>query len=166
MAQRPKATKRTYGQVFTLAAERGEENLPASPSASARAGGVVFRSRDGVIEYLLVEAKEDPSQWVLPKGHVEAGEQPRETAVREVLEETGVWARVVEDLGTQSWGVAGRPVVTQFFLMEAVGRGLRKERTRQHRWLPLEGAIAQANFVETRELLTQAEGARTRPRPA
>ena len=163
MEQRHKATNQAYWSVITLAAERAEENLPASPSASARAGGVVFRSRDGVVEYLLVEAKEDPSQWVLPKGHVEAGEQPRETAVREVLEETGVWARVVEDLGAQSWSVEGRPVVTQFFLMEAVGRGLRKERARRHRWLPKEDAIACANFNETRELLREADSARTRP---
>lgn len=165
MEQRHKATNQAYWSVITLAS-RGKGDVPASDPSEGRAGGVVFRSRNGVIEYLLVEAKEDPSQWVLPKGHVEAGEQPRETAVREVLEETGVWARVVEDLGTQSWSVEGRPVATQFFLMEAVGRGLRKDKARQHRWLPLEGAIAQANFVETRELLAQAEAARTRPRPA
>ena len=71
------------------------------------AGGVVFRTRRGKTEYLLVEATDDPAQWVLPKGHVEEGEQHRETAVREVHEETGVWARIVGDLGEVSYSVNG-----------------------------------------------------------
>jgi 8-oxo-dGTP pyrophosphatase MutT (NUDIX family) len=34
-------------------------------------------------------------KWVLPKGMIEAGETPEETAVREVKEEMGVEARIV-----------------------------------------------------------------------
>ena len=37
--------------------------------------------------------------WALPKGHIDAGESPAETAVREVREETGVEGRLVEKLG-------------------------------------------------------------------
>ena len=72
-------------------------------------------------QYLLVEATNDPAQWVLPKGHVEEGEQPRETAVREVHEETGVWARVVHDLGDATWSVDGA-VVTDAILPDASRR--------------------------------------------
>jgi len=50
--------------------------------------------------------------WSLPKGHVEPGEAEAETAVREVLEETGIRGRVVGKLGTiDFWFVAdGRRV--------------------------------------------------------
>src|SRR4051794_18419744 len=120
-----------------------------SPAAGnpTHAGGVVFRMRVGTAEYLLVEAKDDPAQWVLPKGHVEEGEQRQETAVREVHEETGVWAsigvchpqppkrleeeqertltkrRLAADLDDVSYSVTGAIVTVRFYQMEAVGRG-------------------------------------------
>lgn len=37
--------------------------------------------------------------WVLPKGRIEALEEQTETAIREVLEETGVTARILEYVG-------------------------------------------------------------------
>jgi len=104
-----------------------------------------------------VEAKDDPNQWVLPKGHVEEGEQHRETAVREVLEETGVWARVVSELSDVSYSVNGSIVTVRFFLMQSVGRGRRKEKDRRHDWLPFEQAVARASHIESRELLQSAQ---------
>ena len=40
-----------------------------------------------------------PPVWALPKGIIDAGERPEETALREVEEETGVEARLVTKLG-------------------------------------------------------------------
>lgn len=77
--------------------------------------------------------------------------------MREVHEETGVWARIVRDLGTATWSVDGAVVTTRFFLMQAVGRGLRKDKDREHDWLPLQEAIAKASHIDTRELLQAAE---------
>jgi 8-oxo-dGTP pyrophosphatase MutT (NUDIX family) len=46
--------------------------------------------------------------WSLPKGHVEEGETPADTAVREVSEETGIFGRVIAPLGViDFWFVAG-----------------------------------------------------------
>lgn len=165
MDQRFKATNQAYWSVITLTAAAGKLALEAStPSADtpAHAGGVVFRTRGGQAQYLLVEAKEDPAQWVLPKGHVEDGEPPRETAVREVHEETGVWASVRADLGDVSYSVNGTAVTVRFWLMQAVGRGLRKDKDRRPVWLPLKDAVARASHLETRELVQAAEQRRTR----
>jgi 8-oxo-dGTP pyrophosphatase MutT (NUDIX family) len=85
--------------------------------------------------------------------HVEEAEHPHETAVREVHEETGVWARIANDLGDVSYSVNGTVVTVRFYLMQAVGRGLREDKERQHVWLPLEQAVAQASHTESRELL-------------
>jgi 8-oxo-dGTP pyrophosphatase MutT (NUDIX family) len=49
-------------------------------------------------EFLLVTSRRRPKQWVYPKGHVEDGERPEETAVREVEEEAGVLARITKML--------------------------------------------------------------------
>jgi 8-oxo-dGTP pyrophosphatase MutT (NUDIX family) len=160
MEQRFKATNQAYWSVITLTARDGKivpvKSAPAAGSP-ARAGGVVFRIRRGRAEYLLVEAKDDPTQWVLPKGHVEEGEQHRETAVREVYEETGIWARISGELGVVSYTVDQSIVTVRFFLMKAAGRGVRKEKDRKVAWLPLEQAIARASHNETRELLRAAE---------
>ena len=51
-------------------------------------GAVVYCQKDNDIKYLLV--CEHDGHWVFPKGHMEAGESERETALREVKEETGL----------------------------------------------------------------------------
>ena len=165
MEQRHKSTNQAYWSVITLTAKDGKvafDKLAHGAGNLTHAGGVVFRKRLWQTKYLLVEAKDDPTQWVLPKGHVEEGEQHRETAVREVHEETGVWARVVSDLRDVTWSADGTVVTTRFFLMRAKGRGLRKDKDRQHEWLTLPAAIARASHIETRELLQAAEQRRSR----
>lgn len=165
MEQRYKATNQAYWSVITLTGNQGKVSFDkASPDGStlSRAGGVVYRMRSGVAEYLLVEAKHDPHQWVLPKGHIEPGENPRVTAVREVHEETGVWARIIGTLSDTTWSVDGSVATTRFYLMHAVGRGLRKEKDRRHDWLTLQEAVADASYVETRELIQAADAQRPR----
>ncbi len=160
MEQRYKATNQTYWSVITLTAKDGKlafDKAVRPPDHPTHAGGVVFRTRGGTAEYLLVEATNDPSQWVLPKGHVEEGESDREAAVREVHEETGVWAQIADGLHDVSYLANGSVVTVRFFLMRAVGKGLRKDKGREHHWLPLAEAVARASYVESRELLQAAE---------
>ena len=42
-------------------------------------------------------------EWTLPKGKIEPSETPREAALREVLEETGVSAKIICALGTTEY---------------------------------------------------------------
>lgn len=53
------------------------------------AGGVIWRrNKQNQIEILLIQdAKE---RWTIPKGHIEEGETAKETAQREITEETGL----------------------------------------------------------------------------
>jgi len=60
------------------------------------AGGVVF-DVDGRV--LLIRHRS--GSWVFPKGHVESGETALEAALREVEEEAGVTAQVID--ATRSW---------------------------------------------------------------
>src|SRR5207245_6680827 len=53
------------------------------------AGGVVYRkSSKDVTEILLIQ--DSKGRWTIPKGHIEEGENPRQTAQREITEETGL----------------------------------------------------------------------------
>lgn len=54
------------------------------------AGGVAYtRLADGQLQIALI-ATHGGTRWQLPKGSVEAGETPEETAIREVEEEVGL----------------------------------------------------------------------------
>lgn len=164
-----KAVNQAYWYIITLEGSRDEApQQPLQPQVDAvsHAGGVVFRQIDGRVEYLLVEAKDHPNEWVLPKGHIESGEEMEETAVREVREETGVWARIKKNekkLKITEYPVGGgtTPVKVQFYLMEAVQEGTTSER-REHAWLPLKEAVDRATWSQTKDLLESADIVRAR----
>lgn len=57
-------------------------------------GAVIYRKINGKIRFLLIKNKRS-SNWGFPKGHMEDGETPEETAKREVLEETGIHIDII-----------------------------------------------------------------------
>lgn len=62
------------------------------------AGGVLVNPKDNKV-YLV--KKETSDEWLLPKGHLDEGEKPFETAEREVFEETGYRSLIKGLLGVQ-----------------------------------------------------------------
>ena len=170
MEQRFKATQQAYWTILTL--EAGEQPPPSAKAsalfssretreAPTHAGGVVFRERSARAEYLLVQAKKDPDQWVLPKGHIEPGEDVRHSAIREVKEETGVWARIKKQLKIINYNFEETPVKVQFYLMEAVEESKPEDEFRKHQWLILDDAVATASHKESQEVLRLAEQERS-----
>ncbi|MDD3302681.1 MAG: NUDIX domain-containing protein [Candidatus Gracilibacteria bacterium] len=55
-------------------------------------GGIVYRKTNSKIEILLLKWKNSKQQeeYVIPKGHIEDGEIAKESAIREINEETGL----------------------------------------------------------------------------
>ena len=54
-------------------------------------GGIIFRrnsKHEGRLEILLIQ--DAKNRWTIPKGHVETDEEPKQTAEREIREETGL----------------------------------------------------------------------------
>ncbi|HEX8598389.1 MAG TPA: NUDIX hydrolase [Chloroflexia bacterium] len=62
------------------------------------AGGVVYRRVGDTYEVVAVHRNRH-TDWSLPKGHIEKGETQEQAALREVKEETGLDARIVDSLG-------------------------------------------------------------------
>ncbi len=68
--------------------------------ATSCGGVVIYRGKI----LLLYKNYHDRSEgWVLPKGTVEEGEEYKQTALREVREESGVKARIVRYIGKSNY---------------------------------------------------------------
>jgi 8-oxo-dGTP pyrophosphatase MutT (NUDIX family) len=124
-------------------------------SRYSHAGGIVTRTVDGEREYLLVEARRNRGEWVLPKGHIEPGETPEAAAVREVQEEAGVRAAVIARTGESVYAVDGQPVRIVFFLMQYQGEASHQE-DRACAWRQYEDALRLLRFDDTRRVLMEA----------
>jgi ADP-ribose pyrophosphatase YjhB (NUDIX family) len=60
-------------------------------------GGIVFRRHEKTNELEILLIKDAKNRWTIPKGHVEPNEEPKDTAAREITEETGLQEMRVHD---------------------------------------------------------------------
>ncbi|MGA8438180.1 MAG: NUDIX domain-containing protein [Candidatus Sulfotelmatobacter sp.] len=148
------------------------------------AGGVVIRNRDDQWWMAAIEPPGDPSSetnltgqrgrkakpvLALPKGLVDPGEKPLETALREVHEETGVTAELVTKLGdikyvySRTWGDGQRVFkIVSFYLMryrsgriDQITPEMRIEVARA-RWIRLEEAVELLAYKGEKQMARRA----------
>ncbi|MFC7342552.1 NUDIX hydrolase [Saccharopolyspora griseoalba] len=126
------------------------------------AGGLVV---DAAAELAAIIGRVDRKGrllWSLPKGHIEPGETPAQTAVREVTEETGIIGRVVTAIGTiDYWFVAGNRRIhktVHHFLLDAVGGELSDEdvEVTEVAWVPLRELDEVLAYADERRLVRRA----------
>jgi len=105
----------------------------------------------------------------LPKGAIDEGETPEQTALREVEEETGVRAQLVSKLAdikyvyVRSWGDRARvfKIVSFYLLLYGAGKlgsispEMRVEVQRAF-WLPLDDAPGKLSYKGEREMAQRA----------
>jgi 8-oxo-dGTP pyrophosphatase MutT (NUDIX family) len=132
------------------------------------AGGVLVKTIRGRLMVAAIRPGGKPEGvWALPKGNIDPGEKPEETAVREVFEETGVHGHLVEKLGDVKYTYTRRDgervfKIVSFYLLRA-GRGRIgdiEERMRievaEARWLPLDEAPRLLAYGGEREMAQKA----------
>jgi 8-oxo-dGTP pyrophosphatase MutT (NUDIX family) len=132
------------------------------------AGGVLVKAIRGRPMLAAIRPRGKPEGlWALPKGKIDPGERPEETAVREVREETGVEGTLVEKLGDVKYTYTRRGgervfKIVSFYLLRA-GRGrigqieeaMRIE-VEEARWLPLDEAPRLLAYGGEREMAVKA----------
>jgi 8-oxo-dGTP pyrophosphatase MutT (NUDIX family) len=129
------------------------------------AGGAVFRRRDRSVDVALISVG-DPPRWQLPKGLVDRGETPEVAALREVREEAGIDATIVEKIEmVEYWyqaAVSGQRIryhkFVHFFLMEYVSGDVADHDHEVHeaRWVPIDEALDLIAFKSERSVLEKA----------
>ena len=132
------------------------------------AGGVLVRRSRGRSTVAAIRPQGKPEGvWALPKGNLDPGEQPDETALREIWEETGVRGKLVEKLGDVKYTYTRRGGVRVFkivsFYLVAAGRGRLGEieermkiEVAEARWLPLDEAPKLLAYGGEREMAKKA----------
>ena len=100
--------------------------------------------------------------WSFPKGHLEDGETEQQAAIREVREETGISARVLEPLGEiDFWFMAdGRRIhkTVHHFLMVRMSGELSDDdpEVESVEWVRLDAVHARLAYSDERALLKKA----------
>ena len=122
------------------------------------AGGVVYDPTGGPVKYLLVRPEDHDANediWVLPKGKIEEGELHQQTALREVREETGVHAQIVDQLDQVEFKVSQQVVRAKFYLMEK--RFEDDSKPRKTKWEQYVEAYKLLTHPESKQLLESAK---------
>ncbi len=145
-----------YAQVHYIDTKEKEAKEKLREDEPSHAGGVVFRRNGKTVRYLVVRPSSGEDRWVLPKGHIRPDEGHIEAAIREVREETGVFARPICLVDRTQFNVAGATVDAKYYLMECVTEETSQEERRLH-WLPIGGALRALTHAEARFLLLEAE---------
>ena len=122
-------------------------------------GAVIFRRHSGNVEYLLIKNRKG-NNWGFPKGHMEIHEDERQTAVREVREETGLNIQPLDGFRTISeYHPKGR-ITKQviFFVAEMPGEDIviQKSEIERFIWADYSLAVKTFRFNNDKKVLAQA----------
>jgi ADP-ribose pyrophosphatase YjhB (NUDIX family) len=126
------------------------------------AGGIVYRKNPKnptQVEILLLQ--DSKGRWTIPKGHIEEGELPRQTAEREIQEETGL-----QNMNVGPWlgkinfryrrGNSLVLMTTEIFLVEAKGQTgrIKKEKWMNSlSWLNAQDALEKIEYEDIGKLI-------------
>jgi len=126
------------------------------------AGGVVVRGDEAIVIVPTRRGAQGQRVLALPKGHVDPGETPDQTALREVREETGVEAELVEKLGDVRYFYQrrGRRIFKRvtFYRFAYLAGSLddHDDEVEEARWMPLAEAAEALSYEGEREMAARA----------
>jgi mutator protein MutT len=138
-----------------------ERRPPARPQERS-AGGVVLRGEETLVIVPRRRSADGSRVLGLPKGHIDPGETPLQAAVREVREETGVNAELLEELGEVRYWYRrqGRTVAKSvvFYLLRYISGDIEDhdDEVEEVYWTALAQACTELTYEGEREIAGRA----------
>lgn len=126
------------------------------------AGGIIVKSDKNGLK-VLVTQHSGHHGWDFPKGHLEPYENEEQAAIREVEEETGVVAEIIQKLGQTQYFYydSGEKVLktVTFFLMKYIkeGKATTEFEVSDKIWLPQDKVEQKLSFKDTKRLWQEAK---------
>jgi 8-oxo-dGTP pyrophosphatase MutT (NUDIX family) len=122
--------------------------------------GVIPFLFDQELKILLITSKMFPNRWVLPKGHIEKDHSPRDTALREALEEAGINGKISEfPVGEYDYHKFDRSYHVLMYMLEITEMldEWPEKKLRNRQLLPLEAALRTLSDANVREIVKAAD---------
>lgn len=123
-------------------------------------GAVIYKQFNGETRYLLIKNKRS-AHWGFPKGHIEEGETKKDTALREVMEETGLKIKIIEGFSSKSeYKIQGKiEKKVTIFIAKALTNNikLQEEELDDYTWQSYDGAFHQLRFENDKTILRDAQ---------
>ena len=116
---------------------------------------IPYRIHQGRVEVMIVSSSNN-KHWLVPKGIVEPGMSPQESARKEAYEEAGVDGQIEEYIGSyqlKKWGAKCSVAVYSMRVTHTLGDHALLEPHRKRRWLPIERACKKLQSRSLRKLL-------------
>lgn len=135
------------------------DNMPETTLIDVAAGGLLESGEgDGLKIAVVYTPRYD--EWALPKGHIDPGETLEEAALREVEEETGCRAEIIEIVQPVAYLVKGQPKIVVFYRMRALDPSgfVPNEEITELLWLSPREAIAKLRHRQHQELVAKVYG--------
>lgn len=122
--------------------------------------GILPLKKEGEQWQIFLIKSRNGGYWGFPKGKPHAGETPKDSAARELKEETGLDLErfLTEEplLESYEYSFKGKRVAKTVYYFPALVRGsirLQAEEIRAGKWMPLDQAASQLTYEETQRLL-------------
>ena len=123
-------------------------------------GAIVFYLKDNKEQLLLIKHS-NSGHWSFPKGHVEAGENETETALREVMEETGIQIDLQEGFRhvVEYYPKPNVKKQVVYFLGKAQYEEytMQEEEIREITWADMDKALYMVRFKNDKHLIREAK---------
>ena len=123
-------------------------------------GALIFLKRNNEIEKLLLIRHNHSGHWSFPKGHVEGCETEKETALREIKEETGKTVTLLPGF-REKVNYSPKPNVQKdviYFLAVTSDDSvtIQEEEISSYVWMDVDKAFYSVSFSNDRNLISKA----------
>ena len=95
--------------------------MPPRGGRPQQAAAIPFRRTGGNVQLCLIRRTDTQKRWGIPKGVIDPGDTPAETAMNEAWEEAGLVGRPIGDtIGSYKYDKWGTTLTVAVFLMEVL----------------------------------------------